>query len=152
MKWFTPAWARDEGDHAAVSAAYQRHSTQLRSTAPEPVAQLIGQRDSQLRLDDAIILNVLRVPPSNVRLEVIQGELDTGYGLLRLDFENADVLAFPPPSGDRQEVRYVEFDAGPRERFPLLYEMRALLWPDGELAISFENVSWQWDARADRSR
>jgi hypothetical protein len=152
MGWFTRAWQRGEppDDHDPIEA-YRSYLTDHREQLSDAEFAFAASSDRHLAVGDAK-LDRLEVEAANrrIRLRVLNGDLDTGYGYLTLGFEGArlvgrDVPRLQPILEDPDTeflVHEVELVDGERE-------IRFLLWPDGELAIRCRAVTSEWQGIAD---
>lgn len=157
MRWFTPEWANGSLEDRTASKILRdesEHRARLSAESSGPIHEMAAYAPN-LDLKDAWITTVeTNRARSMVAIEVIQGNLQSGYGVLRLDFGDAEL--FEPTSGEldemlidpRCEIRYWEID---RSRVGDLFELRCLLWPSGELGVRFLSVSYGWAPLAARS-
>jgi hypothetical protein len=158
MKWLTREWARGElsdGEAAARWEGYLKRQAEIATSRLTGLGQLARQADPRLRLDDAKVERI-RIDPMHrsVVLELVQGDVEVGYGLLRVEFVSAtiapDAEAIQSFLADpRSEVWYFEVDREDRPEEGSV--LRLLMWPQGEIHIQFADLRWSWSSRADRT-
>lgn len=135
MRYFTRAWVEGEllDDVAeAVPDKYRAHVDLL--DLPPPLAAL-----ADADVHDGRILEVDQdADKLSLRLRV--GDLHRGYAGLRLDYLDASLgsesrAALDAAQGSETEVLYAEVD-----RTGSRFEHRMLLWPAGEVVVTFADV------------
>lgn len=140
MKFFTRAWANGELSDEATQAIGPAYRDYLDSLNLSPHLRELADLNSH----DGYILNVNYDEAANsLKLRLRCGDLQVGYFDATLVFADAVI---PPNDVEllRQatrpndaEILYDEVDVLGRNKF----EYRMLLWPDGEAAIRFRDVS-----------
>jgi hypothetical protein len=153
MKWLTRQWARGEmpADQAADAELTLRSALEdLNNNAPAPVISLATGDSDELNLSDAHSLALTsNAANQQATLSLGIGNQTAGYRVLDLLFGNARVSADPSDVSSwlthESEVWYWEV-----ERAPAAYELRLLVWPRGELAITFESLRHQSVRTAER--
>lgn len=155
MRWFTRAWQRgDAPDDYDPNATYARHLAELRDEMPAAGYAFAASSKRQFAVDDAK-LDRLEIDGATGRilLRLLNGDLQTGYGHLSLDFERARLVG--APLEDLREILEdpkTEFLVHEVELVDGEAEVRFLLWPDGELAIRCRTVTPDWTSIADDTR
>jgi hypothetical protein len=158
MEWLTREWARGEIPKKvadAAHAAYYEHLAALAASSERTVSEFAGSQDPRLDLSDGLV-DWIEVDRSNrlVRIRLVQGNLQDGYGLLdvvareaQLEAPDLERLAKLVASPDT-EIWYWELDRSSEsvDRF----ELRFLLWPEGEVDVSFTSLDWTWTERPER--
>ena len=143
MKWFTRKWATGQHSEGASKAVMSRYFDHLNSILMHLTEDV----------DDDLIVNVnihdghvkrWRQTDDSIELEIVAGDLQSGYKRILLTFGHATLTA--PPSIDelnlghpRTELLYDEFDVVSED----IFEYRVLVWPTGELVIQFRSLKVQ---------
>ena len=153
MKWYTRAWQRGD-DEADPSPAYSAYIRQLAPELPPHILAFASSERRHLAVDDANVDRAeLDSSAGMFRLQLLNGDLQTGYGVLRLEFEEATVTE--PPLDEVEPLLKepnTEFLAHEVERLgDGRYEVRFLLWPRGELHVRCRDVRNSWESVPARS-
>jgi hypothetical protein len=152
MKWFTRDWQRGAG--ADPVPAYRRYVRSVADRLPAHVLAFAEPSDRHLSVDDAKVDRVqVDAARRRVNVRLLNGDLPSGYGMLDIELIDADLVA---PSDDRiaaaLEAPRTEFLAHELElQDDGTYEVRFLLWPEGEFAIRCRDLQTSWTPAPDRS-
>lgn len=158
MRFFTRAWQRGDDPDQDDSEPIAAYSAYLRSVAdrlPDHVLAFATPTERHLAVDDAKVdRGELDAAKRQISLRLLNGDLQTGYGKLDLNFKDAQLV-------DPSLPRAKSFLEDPRTEFLVhevelmddgSLEVRFLLWPDGELVLGCRDVQATWTAIEDTSR
>lgn len=152
MHYFTRAWADGELDDAEVARArdaYRQRVKELRPQMPPAVESLATAINLHDGLFERVVCHRQR---RRVDLWLVCGNIAHAYSLLRLHYSGVafseDMIEQLSISvrNDRTEILYDEVDRDAADR----WQHRILLWPDGEIGISFASLSLTRSPRPDR--
>ena len=155
MHWFTRSWQLGDDPTEDPVSAYKTYLDSVASELPDAVLAFAESRERHLAVDDAKVDQaILDREARRVSLRLLNGDLPTGYGKLRLDFEDADLVTPAPAEAEvllrdaKTEflVHEVELRADGR------LEVRFLLWPTGELVIRCHRLTTAWTPIKDQTR
>jgi hypothetical protein len=159
MKWLTRDWARGQLGELEAEAAEDNYRAQLALLAASTegsVAAMALADNTRYDLSDGLVDTIeWNRDTGLLNVSIVQGSLQTGYGQLQIAARNASVevqeCSLPEVvSNPKSEVWYWELDRS--EVSSSQYEIRLLMWPMGEIDLSFEQLDLTWTARPDRDQ
>lgn len=158
MHWLTESWARGrmtESRSAQIADEYYGQLRILAESASGAISELASGANPRLDLADGRVDRIdVNTRTGTVRLSIVQGDLQNGYGTLELSVAGATVLG---PHLDilrrvvedpAAEIWYWELER--QSGVPGSFELRFLFWPTGEMDLAFTSMSWSWAPRVDR--
>lgn len=152
MRFLTRAWHAgdlDDDRADAIAAEYQAHRVAVASRLPTRLQAF----DARFSVHDALVRAIQLDPAARtLRLELVVGDLRTGYADLRLEYQDVDVATLDTGTladiarDPRAEALYDEVDIASDGRF----EHRWLWWPYRELDVRFGAFDFEAVPRPDR--
>jgi hypothetical protein len=161
VRWFTREWQNGEPSDEKAEARDSVYAAYIRAHAehlPHRIRAFALPTDAHMSVHDALVdeaeIDALK---GQIELVLLNGDLQAGYGKLRLTFLDAELaapnverlrelLANRPTEFLRQEVELGE------ESEATLYIVRFLLWPEGEIEIRCRDLFIDWHPIEDTTR
>ena len=160
MRWFTRQWQDGELSDDEAEARDPDYRTYIRSVIdrlPEHVRAFAQEMTEHMSVHDGL-LDRATIDLVNRRIELVllNGDLQVGYGKLRLEFLEADliepIIDQLQPLLSNPETEFIRQEVELAEGASASLELRFLLWPEGQIAIACRDIHVSWSAIEDRTR
>lgn len=161
MRWFTREWQDGElsdEDAEARDPAYAEYVLSIADRLPQRIRAFALATEAAMSVHDALVDEAdLDVAAGRIEFLLLNGDLQAGYGKLRLTFLDAELLeptverlgqllADPRTEFLRQELELTE---GPSAT---AHTVRFLLWPEGQISIRCRDLLIEWHSIRDNTR
>lgn len=161
VRWFTREWQSGELSDEEAEARDFAYAAYIRAHAaylPHRIRAFALPTDAHMSVHDALVdqaeIDALK---GRIELVLLNGDLQAGYGKLRLTFLDAE-LAAPRQERLRELLANVateflrqELELG-EESDATPYTVRFLLWPEGEIEIRCRDLHIDWHPIEDTTR
>jgi hypothetical protein len=161
VRWFTREWQDGELSDEEAEARDPAYAAYVRSIAdrlPERLRAFALATEAAMSVHDALVDQAdLDIAAGRIELLLLNGDLQAGYGKLRLTFLDAELVE---PSVERlrdlltnRRTEFLRQELELDETLPATpYGIRFLLWPEGQIAIRCRDLQIEWHSIEDNSR
>jgi hypothetical protein len=160
MRWFTREWQSGQltdEEAEARDPAYARYIKSVADRMPPHIFDFAMPTNAHISVDDAKVDRAeIDIAGRSIRLRLLNGDLQEGYGKLNLDFIDAELIE---PTVERLRVflanprtEFLRQEVEPGEGVGTPFEVGFLLWPDGQITIRCTDLVISWVAVEDRTR
>lgn len=160
MRWFTREWQNGQLTDAEADArgpAYAAYVNSVADRLPPHLLEFALPQGVDMSVHDALVDRAEIYPISrHIRLRLVNGDLQSGYGKLDLDCIDAELL---DPDVDRLQAllenpktEFLSQEVELIEGQPPRFEIRFLLWPEGQIAIRCSDLQPSRTAAGEMAR